>query len=103
MKKLFCTLLCLTFIFTTGCGLFKSDEEKYQELTTKFEQEFKVAPDKSEKQKLSKKYIENVPVKYKDKATAFSNNLFFLDGAQKYKNAKMGETSGAKLGHYSEK
>lgn len=93
MKKILCLLFCLIFAFTaTGCNLFKSDQEIFDELTEKFEQDAKVATTREECIKIGEEYKTAVPQAFKEKANKKVENILFW-------NFNEGKS---KLGHYSE-
>lgn len=78
MKKILCLLFCLIFAFTAaGCDLFKSDQETFDELTAKFEQNAKVATTREECIKIGEEYKTAVPQAFKEKANKRVENILF--------------------------
>lgn len=92
----------MTFAFTAaGCDLLKSDQEKFDELTTKFRQASQEATTEKEIEKLGKDYKNAVPKTFKDQATGTVNTELFMFDTRKYKGIKLGGGS-EKIANYPE-
>lgn len=101
-RKVRISLLCLLLsISLTGCSMLKSDQEKFDELTIKFKQDFKAANTREEKVQIVETYKNTVPKDFKVQAQNTIDNISAMDGMDKYKDAKFRSTGDAKLGHYS--
>lgn len=100
LKRSLAILLCLIFALS-GCSMLKSDQEKFDQLSQKYEQDFNAAGSREEKVKIGEEYKKSVPKGYEDKAQVRINNALFSDSAKQYKDKKIRSTGDAKLGHYS--